>query len=67
MLRITAGGRIIGYLYNFVHAGHVYNYQSGFAYEDDPVVKPGFVSHYLAIEHYLAGTATIDLISNPTF
>src|SRR5262249_11908819 len=30
LLRITAGGRPIGYLYNFRHRGRIYAYQSGF-------------------------------------
>ena len=47
-----AGGAAIGYLYNFVHRGKVYFYQSGFEYEADPKLKPGLCTHALAIEHY---------------
>jgi CelD/BcsL family acetyltransferase involved in cellulose biosynthesis len=48
-LRITAGGRPIGYLYNFRHAGRTYAYQSGFD-DEDPALRPGYVCHALAIE-----------------
>ncbi|RUW26170.1 GNAT family N-acetyltransferase [Mesorhizobium sp. M4B.F.Ca.ET.215.01.1.1] len=48
--RTLAGDQTIGILYNFVHDGRVYNYQSGFLYERDGRLKPGLVSHVLAIE-----------------
>lgn len=51
--RAEAGDTPIGYLCNFVHRGTVYNYQTGFRYEDDGRYKPGLVSHALAIQHYL--------------
>ena len=44
---------MIGYLYNLVYRGHVYQYQSGFRYEGDPRLKPGLVSHCLCIERHL--------------
>lgn len=50
LLHVAAGEQTIGYLYNFVHAGRVYNYQSGFQYDDNPKLKPGLVCHTLAIE-----------------
>ncbi len=53
LVRLAAGDATIGILYNFVWRGHVYSYQSGFKYEDDNRIKPGLVSHWLAIEHYL--------------
>lgn len=59
LLRIGVAGVPIGYLYNFMYAGHVYSYQSGFRYEANPAVKPGLVSHYLAIERHLAAGATV--------
>lgn len=49
LLRATAGGHPIGYLLNFIHRGHVYAYQSGFAYRDDNRFRPGLVTHTLAI------------------
>jgi len=67
LLRIEVAGQAVGYLYNFVHAAHVYSYQSGFRYEDDPAVKPGLVSHYLAIERHLtAGAAIYDFMAGAT-
>lgn len=59
ILRIAAGEHLLGYLYNFVDRGHVYNYQSGFAYADDPRLKPGLVAHVLAIERHLAAGAHV--------
>jgi CelD/BcsL family acetyltransferase involved in cellulose biosynthesis len=54
LCRLSAGGREFGYLYNFVWRGRVFNYQSGFSYEDDNRIKPGLVSHVLAVEDALA-------------
>lgn len=55
LLRISAGVRTIGYLYNFVFDGVVSAYQSGFAYDDaSRHEKPGLTCHYAAIGHYLA-------------
>ncbi len=53
LLRIRAGTQDIGYLYNFVYAGRVLSYQSGFNYETDPRLKPGMVSHALCIERHV--------------
>lgn len=39
----------IGHLYNFVYRGRVYAYQSGFAQFEDNRLKPGLLSHHLAI------------------
>lgn len=56
LLRIAAGESVIGYLYNFVHRGHVLAYQSGFDYAgaSDPHAKPGLTCHRLAIDFYRA-------------
>lgn len=51
--RTLAGDQTIGVLYNFVHAGRVLNYQSGFLYESDGRLKPGLVSHVLSVEDSL--------------
>ena len=52
LVRISAGEQDVGYLYNFVHAGRVCAYQSGFVYDvGDSKRRPGLVSHYLAVEH----------------
>lgn len=48
--RTLAGDQTIGVLYNFVHDGHVLNYQSGFLFERDGRLKPGLISHVLAVE-----------------
>jgi CelD/BcsL family acetyltransferase involved in cellulose biosynthesis len=50
-----AGERAIGYLYNFIDRGKVYFFQSGFVAEDDSKVKPGLLTHAMAIEYYRRG------------
>jgi CelD/BcsL family acetyltransferase involved in cellulose biosynthesis len=63
LLRVKAGARVVGYLYNFRLAGTVYNYQTGFAYDSDSKLKPGLVCHVKAIEHCMAtGIRTYDLL-----
>lgn len=57
LLRIAAGSELIGYLYNLEHCGVVASYQSGFRYVDNPKLKPGLVSHSLAIQASLSGGA----------
>ncbi len=55
VLRVAAGDRVIGYLYNFVWRGRVSAYQSGFAYDPaQPHEKPGLVCHVAAMRHYQA-------------
>ncbi len=54
IVRVSAGGHDFGYLYNFLLDGVVSNYQTGFRYSDDGRLKPGLVSHVLAIEHSVA-------------
>jgi CelD/BcsL family acetyltransferase involved in cellulose biosynthesis len=56
MLRVTAGARPIGYLYNFRYRGRVYAYQSGFE-DSDPGFRPGYVCHTLAIDAAAASGA----------
>jgi hypothetical protein len=52
LLRISAGGQDVGYLYNLVHRGHVLYYQSGLRYGALPKHdRPGLVCHALAIAH----------------
>lgn len=51
LLRVRAGGRAIGYLYNFRRNGVVSAYQSGFD-DEDPNRRPGYVCHAMAIAHY---------------
>ncbi len=59
LLRVVAGGQIIGQVYNFVHQGVVYAYQTGFNYDEDAKLKPGLVSHVLCIERDLREGARV--------
>jgi CelD/BcsL family acetyltransferase involved in cellulose biosynthesis len=54
LLEVYAGEHVLGYLYNFVMDGVVSNYQTAFLYEDDARLKPGLVSHALAVEQALS-------------
>ena len=66
LLRVSAGEEVVGYLYNFVRNGHIYFYQSGVKYSDNPKVKPGLVCHYLAVMHNLqAGNRIYDFLAGP--
>jgi CelD/BcsL family acetyltransferase involved in cellulose biosynthesis len=50
-IRVLAGTKTIGILYNFIHNGVIYAYQSGFAsFPGVRDARPGLVSHALAIE-----------------
>lgn len=52
LLRVASGDRTIGMLYNFIHHGKVYFYQSGLRYNnEDKQLKPGFVALVLAIRY----------------
>jgi CelD/BcsL family acetyltransferase involved in cellulose biosynthesis len=64
LLRVSAGERDIGFLYNFQHSGRVLSYQSGLATDADARLKPGLVCHALAIEQARAdGFAVYDLLA----
>jgi CelD/BcsL family acetyltransferase involved in cellulose biosynthesis len=53
VIRVSAGDRVAGYLYNFVHDGWVAAYQSGFDFGADAGrLRPGLVCHLMAIRHY---------------
>lgn len=58
LLRIAAGGRTVGLLYNLRRNGRVFAYQAGFAYADATAhpspsqLKPGLVCHALAADRY---------------
>ena len=63
LLRITAGARAIGYLYNFRRNGIVSAYQSGFE-DEDSALRPGYVCHALAVEYYArAGMSVYDFLA----
>lgn len=51
MLRINCGELAIGYIYNFLWRGRVYMLQSGLALQKSNALRPGYVSHCLAIHH----------------
>jgi CelD/BcsL family acetyltransferase involved in cellulose biosynthesis/acyl carrier protein len=64
IVKISCGGRPIGYIHCLVREGWIGSYLSGFAYEDDNKLKPGLVSFYHYIEHQLrAGGDTIDFLA----
>ncbi|MET0363674.1 MAG: GNAT family N-acetyltransferase [Sphingobium sp.] len=52
LLRIEAGGVLLGYLVTFLSAGRAMNYQSAFAEPATPRSKPGLMAHAAAIGHY---------------
>jgi CelD/BcsL family acetyltransferase involved in cellulose biosynthesis len=63
LLRLRAGSRTIGCLYNFVCGGRVLFYQSGVASPAHAHDKPGYLCHARAIEHSAAaGHAVYDLL-----
>ncbi len=64
LLRIAAGGRVVGYLYNLVRGGWACAYQSGFDYPGAaPHGKPGLTCHHLAIEmHRARGGTSYDFL-----
>ncbi len=54
LLKVTAGEHVVGFLYNFIYNQKVRFYLSSFNYENNENGrKPGLLTHYLAIEHYL--------------
>jgi CelD/BcsL family acetyltransferase involved in cellulose biosynthesis len=64
LLRAAAGDQAIGYLYNFAYGDQIYAYQSGFDYAADGRLKPGLLTHALAIEQAMReGYATYDFMA----
>jgi CelD/BcsL family acetyltransferase involved in cellulose biosynthesis len=64
MVCATAGDELIGLVYNIVHEGKAYSYQSGLRYRDDKRLKPGFVAVALTINHCLgSGLREYDLMA----
>jgi len=51
LIKVYNSEGVIGCLYNFVHHREVLFYQSGLKYESDNKIRPGLVSHFLAIKH----------------
>jgi CelD/BcsL family acetyltransferase involved in cellulose biosynthesis len=64
VVRVTAGARVVGYLYNLIHDGWVASYQSGFDFAADADrLRPGLICHALAIDHYRrAGLLVYDFL-----
>jgi CelD/BcsL family acetyltransferase involved in cellulose biosynthesis len=63
LLRASAGGRAIGYLYNFRLRDRIYAYQSGFA-DANRQERPGIVTHALAIQHaFQSGARVYDFMA----
>lgn len=52
ILKIKAGSERLGYLINFHHQGTVSNYQCAFEPFSDNRLKPGLISHALAVARY---------------
>lgn len=55
LLRVEAGGALLGYLITFLSGGRAMNYQSAFAEPAGPKAKPGLMAHAAAIRHYAEG------------
>lgn len=53
LLRVFAGDRDVGIIYNLLNNGCVSMIQTGFDYEYVKNAKPGYVCHYMAVEHNL--------------
>lgn len=49
LAKISFGGHICGYLYNFIDNNCMYSIQSGFDYGCEKNNRPGLVSHYYAL------------------
>ncbi len=50
LLRIRCGERDIGFIYNFIWRGAALVLQTGFASEQQNILRPGYVSHLLAMQ-----------------
>ena len=57
LVRIRFGSEVVGVLLNLSFRSRVSFYQSGLQYDDDGRLKPGLVTHALAIRHYLGTDA----------
>jgi CelD/BcsL family acetyltransferase involved in cellulose biosynthesis len=53
LMKFCAGKETLGVLYNFLWDKRVSAYQSGFSYEKDNRLAPGYVCHALAAQRYL--------------
>jgi CelD/BcsL family acetyltransferase involved in cellulose biosynthesis len=63
LLRVCAGERVLGYLYNFRLGNRVYAYQSGFD-DAERRERPGIATHFLAIRHaFRSGARVYDFMA----
>lgn len=64
LARLRVGVRPVGFLYNFVHRGHVYHYQSGLDFDLDSRLSPGLVCNANAVAfNREAGHALYDFMA----
>jgi CelD/BcsL family acetyltransferase involved in cellulose biosynthesis len=49
LLKLYNDSYTIGYIYNFIYGKKILHYQCGFIYVNNHNMRPGIVSHYLAI------------------
>ena len=64
LARVRVADRAVGCLYNFVHRGYVYHYQSGLDFEIDSRLSPGLVCHGYAVPFNRdAGQHTYDFMA----
>ncbi|HXI86191.1 MAG TPA: GNAT family N-acetyltransferase [Parvularculaceae bacterium] len=54
LLTLSAGDEALACLYNLAFDGCIYNYQSGFKFEEDNRLKPGLLTHAMAADFYMA-------------
>ena len=67
LIKVRAGDKTVGILYNLVHAEKVCNYQAGLVYDDNPKLKPGLACHALAVEmNIAAGKRSYDFLMGDT-
>lgn len=63
VLSLNVDDTPVCFLYNFIHRGYVYFYLSGIEYEKDNRLKPGLLTHAMAISHYASmGCTTYDFM-----
>ncbi len=64
VIRVKAGEKVLGYLYNFLYRGRVYFYMSGLEFEQDNKAKPGLMTHYFcSLNHWKNGMEFYDFMA----
>jgi hypothetical protein len=65
LIKIVAGDKVVCYLYNFIDGKEVKFYLAATNFNNsDKNLKPGLITHYLAINHYIkAGYSTYDFMA----